>query len=152
MIKRVAIGASLAWVLLLAGCRGSAGPVIPAGPGATTGYALGEHVQRAASWSSKIQHVIIVVQENRTFDNLFNGYPGADTQSWGLDHNGKRITLFNVSETAPYSVVHDHASFLTEFDNGKMDGFDVAPSKCNNPKKCPPQNRRAYGKVPKKQS
>ena len=26
-----------------------------------------------------IKHIVIIVQENRTFDNLFNGYPGADT-------------------------------------------------------------------------
>lgn len=34
---------------------------------------------------SPIQHVIVIMQENRTFDNLFNGYPGADTVQTGLD-------------------------------------------------------------------
>ena len=29
--------------------------------------------------SSKITHVVIIFQENRTTDDLFNGFPGADT-------------------------------------------------------------------------
>jgi phospholipase C len=29
--------------------------------------------------SSKIQHIVIIVQENRSFNNLFYGFPGAHT-------------------------------------------------------------------------
>ena len=29
--------------------------------------------------AGKITHVIYIVQENRSFDNLFQGFPGADT-------------------------------------------------------------------------
>jgi phospholipase C len=43
--------------------------------------------------SSKIKHVIILVQENRTLDNLFHGYPGADTASTGLTHTGQSVPL-----------------------------------------------------------
>src|SRR5580698_5478640 len=31
-----------------------------------------------------IQHVFIIIQENRTFDNLFNVYPRANTAKQGL--------------------------------------------------------------------
>ena len=31
-----------------------------------------------------IKHVVVIIQENRSFDNLFQGYPNADTQSYGL--------------------------------------------------------------------
>ena len=37
--------------------------------------------------------MIIIVQENRSFDNLFAGYPGADTQSYGYTTTGKKVTL-----------------------------------------------------------
>src|SRR5579872_7019943 len=37
---------------------------------------------------SKIQHVVIIVQENRSTDNLFHGLPGADTASSGLNSSG----------------------------------------------------------------
>lgn len=151
-MKSVAVGGSLILALLLAGCRGSAGPVIPAGTGPSAASSMAGPVQYGASWSSKIKHVIIIIQENRTIDNMFNGYPGADTQSWGLDHNGNRVKLFDVSETAPYDISHTHPSFSREYDNGKMDGYDLVSTNCMNQKKCPPANRRAYGKVPKKES
>ena len=35
----------------------------------------------------------MIVQENRSFDNLFQGYPGADTQSYGYTSTGKKVTL-----------------------------------------------------------
>ena len=35
--------------------------------------------------AGKITHVVYIVQENRSFDNLFQGYPGADT---GLERQG----------------------------------------------------------------
>ena len=43
--------------------------------------------------AKKIKHVVIIIQENRSFNNLFYGYPGAKTQSWGLDSKNKKITL-----------------------------------------------------------
>ena len=39
----------------------------------------------------KVQHVVIVVQENRSFDNLFLGFPGANTQNFGFDRLGNKI-------------------------------------------------------------
>jgi len=44
---------------------------------------------------SPIQHVVIIMQENRTVDNLFNGFPGADTVQIGMN-KGVPI-LFNRS-------------------------------------------------------
>ena len=38
----------------------------------------------AAQNGSPIQHIVIIMQENRTFDNLFNGFPGADTVQSGM--------------------------------------------------------------------
>ncbi len=43
--------------------------------------------------AGKITHVIYVIQENRSFDNLFQGYPGADTVSSGSNSHGQQITL-----------------------------------------------------------
>ncbi len=43
----------------------------------------------AGTGAGKIQHIVYIVQENRSFDNLFQGYPGADTvsqrQNFGWD-------------------------------------------------------------------
>src|SRR6185437_81941 len=47
--------------------------------------------------SGKITHVVYVIQENRSFDNLFQGYPGADTVAQGMNSHGQTIPLQPVS-------------------------------------------------------
>jgi phospholipase C len=71
-----------------------------------------------------IHHVVIVIQENRSFDNLFHGYQGADWAASGLLHTGRRIVLRPVSLTADYDLSHGYKNFLQDYDGGKMDGFD----------------------------
>ncbi|MEO6836466.1 MAG: hypothetical protein ABI231_11265 [Candidatus Tumulicola sp.] len=55
----------------------------------------GQRIHRSAS-GGKIQHVIIIVQENRSFNNLFYGYPGAKTAQYGHDFYGNKIKLLPV--------------------------------------------------------
>ena len=47
--------------------------------------------------AGKIKHVIWVIQENRSLDNVFMGYPGADTVSSGKDSKGKTVKLRPIS-------------------------------------------------------
>jgi phospholipase C len=42
---------------------------------------------------SKIQHVVVVFQENRTPDNLFHGLPNADIANSGVNSLGQTIPL-----------------------------------------------------------
>ena len=79
---------------------------------------------------SPIAHVIVLVQENRTFDNLFASsalagggpYPGANTtQTATVD--GKPFPLRTVSFAFPADPSHNNASLMAEWNNGKMDGF-----------------------------
>ncbi len=83
---------------------------------------------------SPIRHVIVMVQENRTFDNLFASsvleqggpYPGADTsQSATVD--GGTIELKPVSFEYPADPRHTHLALLDEWNRGKMDGFGNVP-------------------------
>jgi len=99
--------------------------------------------------SSKIAHVVIIFQENRTTDNLFNGLPGADTVRVGRNSAGKKVRLARIGLVAPYDIDHSHAGFLTEYDGGKLDGFDRVGSSCRLVVVCAPASRRAYGYVPK---
>ena len=96
--------------LLLAGCGSSKkfGPPLPAS-GAT----------------GKIQHVVIIFQENRTTDNLFNGFPGADTVQSGMSH-GQTVQLQSVPLDQGTDLDHSHTGWKTDFDNGAMDGFTHA--------------------------
>jgi phospholipase C len=70
------------------------------------------------------RHVVVIVQENRSFDNLFQKLPGADTQSYGLNRQGAHIPLQQISLSSPWGPQHTHGDFNTEFDNGKLDGFE----------------------------
>jgi phospholipase C len=72
-----------------------------------------------------IRHVIIVIQENRSVDNLFNGFPGADTVQSGKRHDGSIVSLHPTSLNDPVDVDHARQTFLNSYDGGKMDGFDT---------------------------
>src|SRR6202023_4189609 len=79
----------------------------------------------AGSAGGKIQHVVIIVQENRSFDNLFQGYPGADTVSSGKNSKGQTITLQPVSLARQYVIDHSAASFFLACDGtGSIPGTD----------------------------
>jgi phospholipase C len=41
----------------------------------------------------KIEHVVIMIQENRTFDNLFATFPGAEGTTTGAMHTGQTVQL-----------------------------------------------------------
>jgi phospholipase C len=63
---------------------------------------------------------------------------------------GNTVKLHPISLTAPYDISHSHTGFLTEWDNGKMDGFNLVTSTCKKKGKCPPADIRAYGYVPER--
>jgi phospholipase C len=114
-------------VLLLSACAGGGLSSVPNGTAGSS--SLGTLNGVAASLGSgKIKHVIILVQENRTFDNLFHGYPGADTVSSGKTHDGKTVALTAGTLEESYDLGHTHANFETEYDGGKNDGFDLVPT------------------------
>jgi len=78
----------------------------------------------SAHGSSPIQHVIVVVQDSRTFENLFAGYPKADAPTYGSTLGGKRVPLSPISfQSGSKCTTSSLSSFSTAYDNGKMDGF-----------------------------
>ncbi len=78
--------------------------------------------------SKHIKHVIVIIQENRTIENLFAGYPNADapTYGYGLDDSGKRykIPLHPVTFDGP-DLSHLWEAAMIDWRHGKMDGFSA---------------------------
>jgi phospholipase C len=103
----------------------------------------------ARSAASKIRHVVIIVQENRSVDDLFNGFPGADTVRSGKNSEGKTVKLRPILLTGPYDISHEHSAFLVEHANGRLDGFNEVITQCQRGKQCPRSDVRAYGYVPR---
>jgi phospholipase C len=93
--------------------------------------------------SLKIQHVVVIFQENRTPDNLFHGLLNADTASSGLNSRGQTIPLTPVSLASGYDLDHSHTAFVNMYHHGEMDGADKVAVVCtDDPKAClpPPLN------------
>lgn len=103
-------------VLALAGC-GAGGLSSPSGVSALPASepATGNPVHKY------IKHVIVIIQENRSFENFFAGFPGANAPLYGYA-NGQMVTLQQITFKGP-DLAHDWNSSLADWDNGKMDGF-----------------------------
>ena len=93
-----------------------------------------------------IKHVVIAIQENRSFDNFFAGFPGADGTKTGKAAAMPPSIAQNCSTpiekptTVPLQEVglkygidldHIYRGFKLDFDHGKMDGFDLGGSNAN---------------------
>jgi phospholipase C len=75
-----------------------------------------------ATPAGKVEHVVYVVQENRSFDDLFQGYPGADTVSTGKSSYGP-VKLQPISLSTAYEIDHSaEAMFLACDGTGKLPG------------------------------
>src|SRR5579862_3986248 len=114
------------WALALVAATGIAGCSSEAGhaPVANGLPALLGPATKATA-ATPIQHVVIVIQENRTFDNFFATFPGADGATTGTTHTGKVIPLVKAGLVSS-EIEHTYQTFRTEYDKGKMDGFDLA--------------------------
>jgi phospholipase C len=64
-----------------------------------------------------------VIQENRSFDNLFQGYPGANTVSTAPLFGGGTAPLSPIPLEAPYDLLHRLKEYVADYDNAFMDGF-----------------------------
>jgi phospholipase C len=99
--------------------------------------------------TSPLSHIVIIVQENRSVDNLFQLLPNANTQPWGLNSYNQKVRLLPESLTAPYDIQHNHdPAWGIEYNGGAMNGFNLDPSNCTKHRGCPPASIRAYGYVP----
>ncbi|HLY03058.1 MAG TPA: alkaline phosphatase family protein [Candidatus Cybelea sp.] len=86
------------------------------------------------SSSSPISHIVLIVQENRSFDNFFATYPGADGTMTGKMKN-KTIKLREASLDQMCDFGHSRNDFLHAYDHGKMNGFYLESQTTGCPKR-----------------
>ena len=77
--------------------------------------------------SVPIKRVVIIVKENRTFDNVFGRFPGADGTTHGKLSTGKRIALGRAPDVFTHDIAHNFFRGLVAMNGGKMNGFDLIP-------------------------
>jgi len=84
---------------------------------------------KPADLNSAIQHIVFIIKENRTFDQIFGTFPGADGTTVGAISTGQVIPLGHAPDRGPRDVNHTYPDATTAVDNGKMDQFDLINDK-----------------------
>ena len=126
--------------LLLAGACSSAGQ---GSAGASHAFLPENRRYERPVASSYIKHVVVIIQENRSFENFFAGYPGADAPTYGCavpfpgappapavrrgtaaqcPPKDTVIPLRRITFNGP-DLKHDWLSAIGSWNHGKMDGF-----------------------------
>ncbi len=146
MVSKSLVVPTLFGLILWVGC--SSHGSTPAGPPAVL-----PPVQPSAGSASKyISHVIVIIQENRSFENFFAGWPGANapltgcaSPSPGPDGSARVapasqaahplgvscppgdsvVTLHQVTFENNADLEHDWGSSMTDWNKGQMDGFSA---------------------------
>jgi len=89
----------------------------------TCGQQAGQ--SHAANDPSVIQHTIFIIKENRSFDNYFGDFPGADGATWGRTSTGADVPLVHMDDCDESSLCNGSACALAAMNDGKMDHFDL---------------------------
>jgi phospholipase C len=94
--------------------------------------------QPAFTGIHKIRHVVIIMQENRSFDSYFGTYPGADGIPRGTcvpdPVRGVCVRPFHDRADRNFGGPHSARDARADIDHGSMDGFvrqAVAGSRCS---------------------
>ncbi|MGE5459064.1 MAG: alkaline phosphatase family protein, partial [Solirubrobacterales bacterium] len=69
-----------------------------------------------------IKRVIYLMMENRSYDNLFGRFPGANGSTVGLKY-GQEVPLTPCPHWLPGDIPHDRAAHLNDVNGGAYDGF-----------------------------
>jgi phospholipase C len=103
------------------------------------GMTRAAHAQSENGTNTPIEHFIVVMQQNHTFDNYFGTYPGANGIPSGVcmpvslsdEKNRMCISPFEMSNHPISDLSHSDTIFQIQYQNGKMNGFVDALNRLN---------------------
>ena len=84
-----------------------------------------DHHQHHHRGLHRIEHVVFIVKENRTFDNYFGTFPGADGAICGEIHTGDIIPLSRQPDMLRHDIDHSFNAAVTAINGGRMNQFDL---------------------------
>jgi phospholipase C len=87
--------------------------------------------KQATKSNTPIEHFIVLMQENHTFDNYFGTYPGADGIPEGTcipvdpfdKANAECVEPFHIGDRPIDDLDHSESTFNLQYNEGNMDGF-----------------------------
>jgi phospholipase C len=72
-----------------------------------------------------IKHIVFIVKENRTFDNYFGTFAGADGVTSGTLSTSEVIPLGHAPDMTPHDIDHSYQAAVKAINGGAMDQFDL---------------------------
>ena len=101
--------------------------------------ALADVSKQTSKSKTPIQHFVVLMQENHTFDNYFGTYPGANGIPAGtcmpVDPSDKTNTdcvePFHIGDRPIDDLDHSLSTFQMQYNDGKMNGFVYALNQRN---------------------
>jgi len=72
-----------------------------------------------------IQHVVFIIKENRSFDEYFGTFLGANGATTYTTHTGQVKTLGHTPDKAKHDMGHEWTDSHSNIDGGRMDRFDL---------------------------
>jgi phospholipase C len=94
----------------------------PASP-APTGFASPSDEAQVELAQQKIDHVLFIIKENRTFDTMFGTYPGTDGATSGQTCDGGTVPLAHAADRVE-DPGHSFTDGISAINGGKMDCFN----------------------------
>jgi phospholipase C len=129
VLSRIAVGTSQASAAVADGdvyVADNTGTLDVLGAGPATGPTPPPAVSSLQPLATPIRHIVVLYQENHSFDNVLGALCVAqarcDGAVTGLSATGLTIPLSQASDNPPM-MNHDVEDQLTAIDGGKMDGF-----------------------------
>ena len=114
------------------GPSGATSPATGSNGGTGAGGSSGNGGETVVPGETPIEHVVFIVKENRTFNNYFATYPGAEGATEGGTirctedgcRDGPVVRLTEGPDIYPHDLTHCFRCGLTAINDGKMNGFN----------------------------
>jgi phospholipase C len=143
VVAAVALAASFAAVASAQDEPSPSSAAVPSGPPGTIDPETGQSLDRPPdpvtaplpapvdagrfSTATPIKHVVFVILENRSYDNIFGAYPHGDGASFGMDGDVRR-PLTPAPLQRAHDLPHCYNCNIASINDGEMNGFNQTES------------------------
>jgi phospholipase C len=81
--------------------------------------------QQPRTGIEKIDHVVFIIKENRTYDNMFGTFNAKYGRTSCLLSNGQVMPMVRAADRYPHDIDHGYAAAVLAMNGGKMNQFDL---------------------------